>query len=81
MMKKRIAILFHKNEKNQRRKYLTTSFAEIWQKKGNEVISLFGIKKLVLIDIDKTTGMGTASCALKLKPFDNRRAGGGYPYF
>jgi len=51
MMKKRIAILFHKNEKNPRRKYLITFFADIWQKEGNEVIFLFGIKKFVLADL------------------------------
>jgi len=80
-MQKRIAILFHKNEKNPRPGYLISYFADIWREDGNEVVFLFGIKKLVFIDIDKTTDMGTASYALKLKPFDNHRAGGIYSYF
>jgi hypothetical protein len=80
-MKKKIAILFHENGAKKPSNYLISYFADIWREDGNEVIFLFGIKKLVFIDIDKTTGMGTASYALKLKPFDNRRAGGIYSYF
>jgi hypothetical protein len=45
-MKKRIAILFHKNEKNPRPWYLISYFADIWREDGNEVIFLFGIKKI-----------------------------------
>ena len=50
-MQKRIAILFHKNEKNPRRKYLISYFADIWRKDGNEVIFLFGIKKFMPADL------------------------------
>jgi hypothetical protein len=61
MMQKKIAILFHKNEKNPRRNYLITSFAGIWQKEGNEVIFLFGIKKfvpadLIIVHVDLSVG-------------------------
>ena len=37
--------------------------------------------EVVLVDTNKTTGMGTASYDLKVKPFDNYRAGGIYSYF
>jgi len=51
------------------------------RKEGKKVIFLFGTKKLVFVDTNKTTGLGTATYALKVKPFDNRRAGGIYFYF
>jgi hypothetical protein len=40
------------------------------KKRGNEVIFYSAPEKLMLVDIDKTTGMETASYALKLKLFD-----------
>lgn len=43
------------------------------EKKGMRLFFYPAPKKLVFVDINKTTGMETASYALKLKHFDNRR--------
>ena len=56
-MNKRIAILFHSNEKNSWRKYLITYLADLWQNEGNKVIFLFGLKKfepadLIIVHVD-----------------------------
>jgi len=50
-MKKRIAILFHENEKDLERRYVITYFADIWREEGNEVIFLLGTKKFVPADL------------------------------
>lgn len=50
-MKKRIAILFHENDKKPRPKYVIVYFADIWREEGNEVIFLFGVKKFVPADL------------------------------
>ena len=50
-MKKRIAILFHENEKKLNPGYLITYFADIWRERGNEVIFLFGVKEYVPADL------------------------------
>jgi hypothetical protein len=50
-MKKRIAILFHENEKKFKRGYVITYFADIWREEGNEVIFLFGTKKFIPADL------------------------------
>jgi hypothetical protein len=50
-MQKKIAILFHENEKNPRPGYLISYFADLWREEGNEVIFLFGVKKFVPADL------------------------------
>jgi hypothetical protein len=50
-MKKKIAVLFHENERKSKKQYVVNYFADIWKNEGHEVIFLFGIKKFVPADL------------------------------
>ena len=50
-MRKKIAILFHENERKGKNRYAVNYFADIWKNDGHEVIFLFGIKKFVPADL------------------------------
>jgi hypothetical protein len=50
-MKKKIAILFHENEKRLKPGYVISRFADIWREEGNEVIFLFGTQQFVPADL------------------------------
>ncbi len=50
--RKRIAILFHANERSvDLRKYVIANLADIWRKSGLQVVMLFGTKKYVPADL------------------------------
>ena len=50
--RKRIAILFHANERSvDLRKYAVANLADIWRKSGLQVVMLFGTKKYVPADL------------------------------
>jgi len=51
MTKKRIAIIFHENDKARIQQYAITRLAAIWQERGIDTIFVFGTKRFVPADL------------------------------
>jgi hypothetical protein len=50
-MKRKIAILFHENDRQRTLNYLISHLAELWREDGHEVFLLFGVKEFVPADL------------------------------